>query len=226
MIVDPRTLTLRTKIIGALIRNARQFRDKSVEDCAAVIGVDIDTFQSYELGELAPSLPELEGLAYYLGIRLENFWESKTVDEQENPQEMPDMERLLFLRQRMIGAQLRQMRLEAGVQLQDLARYMQLDISQIEAYEFGQEPIPLPHLEVLSAALNRSIREFQDRHGPVGEWETRQTALQDFMAMPLDMQVFVSKPINRPYLDLAVRLSEMSVDRLRSVAEGLLEITY
>jgi len=44
--------------------------------------------------------------------------------------------------------------------------------------------------------------------------------------MPVEMQVFVSKPINRPYLELAIRLSEMSVDRLRSVAEGLLEITY
>jgi hypothetical protein len=43
--------------------------------------------------------------------------------------------------------------------------------------------------------------------------------------MPVDLQTFVSKPINRPYLELAQRLSEMSVDKLRSVAEGLLEIT-
>ena len=51
------------------------------------------------------------------------------------------------------------------------------------------------------------------------------TALEE-LEMPLDLQVFVSKPINRPYLELAIRLSEMSVDRLRAVAEGLLEITY
>jgi len=36
---------------------------------------------------------------------------------------------------------------------------------------------------------------------------------------------FVLKPINLPYLELAKRLSEMSVDKLRDVAEGLLEIT-
>ena len=46
------------------------------------------------------------------------------------------------------------------------------------------------------------------------------------MALPLEMQVFVSKPINRPYLELAMRLNDMSVDKLRGVAEGLLEITY
>jgi hypothetical protein len=103
---------------------------------------------------------------------------------------------------------------------------MQIEPATLEAYEMGQQAIPLPHLEVMSAALNRSIREFWDRHGPVGAWDAQQRAVQDFLSMPPEMQLFVSKPINRPYLELAVRLSEMSVDRLRAVAEGLLEITY
>ena len=49
--------------------------------------------------------------------------------------------------------------------------------------------------------------------------------MEDFTDLPLEMQAFISKPINMPYLELAQRLSEMSVDRLRGVAEGLLEIT-
>jgi hypothetical protein len=36
---------------------------------------------------------------------------------------------------------------------------------------------------------------------------------------------FVSKPVNRPYLELAQRLSKTNVENLRAVAEGLLEIT-
>jgi hypothetical protein len=43
--------------------------------------------------------------------------------------------------------------------------------------------------------------------------------------MPSELQSFVVKPINQPYLELAQRLSEMSVEKLRAVAEGLLEIT-
>ena len=74
--------------------------------------------------------------------------------------------------------------------------------------------------------LNRSIREFQDQKGPVGAWNAQQSAIRDFLALPQDIQTFITKPINRPYLDLAIRLSEMSVDKLRAVAEGLLEITY
>ena len=39
------------------------------------------------------------------------------------------------------------------------------------------------------------------------------------------MQAFLCQVVNRPYLELAMKLSEMSKERLRSVAEGLLDIT-
>jgi len=226
MTIDPQALTLRSKIIGSMIRDARQHRERSIKDCAETIGIAIETFEAYENGTSSPSLPELEGLAYYLEVPLENFFQGASISAAESLRKMPEMKKLVDLRQRMIGAILRQARIEADVSLEKLSDYMLVDIALLEEYELGQEPIPLPHLEVLSGALSRSIREFQDKHGPVGVWITEQQAIQDFKTMPPELQEFVSKPINRPYLDLAVRLSEMSVDRLRSVAEGLLEITY
>ena len=84
----------------------------------------------------------------------------------------------------------------------------------------------MPELEALSGMLQRSIREFQDHHGPVGIWNAQQRALNSFLQLPLELQLFIAKPVNRPYLDLAARLSDMSVEKLRAVAEGLLEITY
>ena len=133
---------------------------------------------------------------------------------------------LIRLRHRMVGALLRQARLEARISLQELADHVGVEPASIEAYELGMEPVPLPMLEVLSGVLNRSIREFQDQKGPIGAYNTQQRAIGDFLTLPLDIQAFITKPVNRPYLDLAVRLSEMSVEKLRAVAEGLLEITY
>jgi hypothetical protein len=46
------------------------------------------------------------------------------------------------------------------------------------------------------------------------------------MELPEDVREFICKPVNLPYLKLAMRLSELSVEKLRAVAEGLLEITY
>jgi hypothetical protein len=44
--------------------------------------------------------------------------------------------------------------------------------------------------------------------------------------MPMELREFVSLPVNRPYLELAMKLSGMSRDKLRSVAENLLDITF
>jgi hypothetical protein len=46
------------------------------------------------------------------------------------------------------------------------------------------------------------------------------------LQLPNETQEFVIQPINQPYLKIAQRLSEMSVEELRSVAESLLEITF
>jgi transcriptional regulator with XRE-family HTH domain len=100
-----------------------------------------------------------------------------------------------------------------------------LAVEDLEAYEYGELPVPVPILEQLATVLNRDLSEFQDRKGPVGVWSIQQRALQGFRELPPELQEFVTRPINRPYLELAQRLSEMSVDKLRGVAEGLLEIT-
>ena len=226
MTTDTTGMTLRAKIVGTLIRDARLAADKPIKDCAQAINVSNETFEAYELGKKPISLPELEGVAYYLDVQLEHFWGTETLVSGNGHKKSVDMEKLIQLRHRMVGAMLRQARLEANLSLEEIAQRAELDPALLEAYELAKQPVPLPQLEALCGALNRSVREFQDKHGPVGIWNEQQRAFQDFLDMPLDLQIFVSKPINRPYIELAIRLSEMSVERLRSVAEGLLEITY
>lgn len=226
MPINPSALTIRAKIVGALIRDARLARGRTLEECAQVIGKTPEAFEAIELGEQTIGLPELELISYYLETPLDHFWEKEPTIAADYPKQFSNREQLLRLRNRMIGAQLRQARLEANLSIEELAEKSELSAERLQAYETAQEAVPLPELESLSGILQRSIREFQDEHGPVGEWNARQRALRDFMSMPLELQVFVSKPINRPYLELALRLNDMSVEKLRGVAEGLLEITY
>ena len=226
MTPDSAVTKIRAKIIGALIREARVQARKTIPECAEALGIPAQLIEQYELGEKAISLPELEALSYYLEVPLDRFWEKEAITHPADPKQRPNPASMIALRQRMVGALLKQARLESGLSQEDLAARTELPVEQLKAFELGLEQVPLPVLELLSSALNRSIREFQDQKGPVGVWNARQKAIQGFEALPMEIQTFVSKPINRPYLDLAVRLSEMSVDRLRAVAEGLLEITY
>jgi transcriptional regulator with XRE-family HTH domain len=225
MSVETTAMTLRAKIIGALIRDARLSAQKPLEECAGIVGISTQDFEAYELGSKAISLPELEAIAYHFNVPLDHFWERETLVARDGEKKQPNMIALIRLRHRMVGAMLRQARLEARISLPELAEHIGIETSQMEAYELGMEPVPLPLLEYLSGVLNRSIREFQDQKGPVGAWNAQQRAIRDFLALPLDIQIFITGPVNRPYLDLTVRLSEMSVDKLRAVAEGLLEIT-
>ena len=78
---------------------------------------------------------------------------------------------------------------------------------------------------MILSALGAHIEDFFDQSGPVGKWMNEQLAIQKFLELPEDMQNFACRPVNRPYLELAMKLSEMPTDRLRSVAEGLLDIT-
>lgn len=226
MPANPPEQVLRAKVIGALIREARLAAKRSPEECAQVIGVSPEAFGAIELGEQFISLPELETLAYFLDVPLEHFWERDRQAETRPDRSLSGLEQLMRIRHRMIGAMLRQARQEAGYTLETLAERAQVSPEDLEAYELGKAAIPLPVLETLTGLLHRSIREFQDQHGPVGIWNAQQRAVKDFLSLPLDLQLFVSKPINRPYLELAIRLNDMSVEKLRAVAEGLLEITY
>ncbi len=226
MSLDSTAYTLRAKIIGVMIRDARLTAGRQLEECAEAIGVSNSAFEEYELGDKSPSLPELESLAYYLNVPVEHFWQEKTPSSDNEYKRIENAERLIIIRQRMIGALLRQARLDNNLTVETLAKRAKIGPESIEAYELGELPIPIPMLETLAGILHRSIKEFYDRNGPVGAWITQQRAIRDFLSMPSEMQNFVSRPVNLPYLELAKRLSDMSVDKLRSVAEGLLEITY
>lgn len=225
MTIDHLATTIRAKKLGVLVRKARVESKKSQEECAQAIGVSLARFQEYELGEEAPSLPEIEILAYSLNVPLEHFWGSEAFIKEKGPDKKIDPKQLVKLRQKMIGVQIRQARADAGLSLERLSEKAGLPIENLKAYEFGEAPASIPQLEILASALNRPLKYFLDRNGPVGAWSAQQQAIQGLLDMPPELQSFVSKPVNRPYLELAQRLSEMSVEKLRAVAEGLLEIT-
>jgi transcriptional regulator with XRE-family HTH domain len=225
MMINPLAISIRSKKLGVLIRDSRLSHNKTVGECAMAIGVSPETFEDYELGEQSPSLPEAELLAFFLNMPFEHFWGATALSEGEDAPNKIDPKQLVGLRQRMIGVQIRQTRMGANLTLENIADRAGISPDKLEAYELGEKPIPMPELEALVVALNLSIRDFQDRHSQIGQWFIQQRAIKDFMDLPTEMQGVVCKPINRPYLVLAQRLSEMSVDRLRTVAEGLLEIT-
>ena len=224
--MDKKTqITIRSKKLGVLIRDARLAARRKIKECADAIGVKSGVFRAYEEGRKSPSLPELETLVYYLDLPIDHFWSREIKSNAPLPIETLDLPKLTAVRQRKIGALLRQERTNASISIRNLAHETGISGARIKAYELGERPIPLPELEALVSALGGRIETFFDRSGPIGQWMMNEEAIQNFLDLPEELRQFVSMPVNLPYLELAVKLSAMSRDKLRSVAEDLLDIT-
>jgi transcriptional regulator with XRE-family HTH domain len=219
-------VTLRTRKLGVLIRDARLAARKTVPECAAAVGVTRGIFRAYEEGRRAPSLPEMEILSYFLDLPLRHFWSKEAVSDNVPPIQALNLPALGAIRQRMIGALLRREREKASISAKALAEQSGISASRVRAYELGERPIPMPILEGLITILGGQIESVFDQTGPVGQWMSQQKAIQDFLQLPPNVQEFVCRPVNLPYLELALKLSGLSTEKLRSVAEGLLDITF
>lgn len=219
-------ITIRTKKLGVLIRDAREAARMSTKECAEVLGVSAGNFRSYEAGKKAPSLPELEILTFFLDLPISQFWGSASLTSAPPPTDKLNLPQLVAVRQRMIGALLRHERMEVSISMRALAAETDIPTSRLKSYELGERPIPLPELEALLSVLDGRIENFFDKNGPVGQWMKRQLSIQQFLDLPPELQDFVRQPVNRPYLELARNLSDLSAEKLRSVAEGILDITF
>jgi transcriptional regulator with XRE-family HTH domain len=218
-------IMLRTRKLGVLIKDARLASRKTPTECAAATGISAPNLRAYEEGRKAPSLPELEVLAYYFNLPIQHFWTGEALSDQPARTEPLNLKSLAALRQRIIGALLRRKREDAGVAASVLSAETGIPVARLKSYELGEKPIPLPELEVCLNILGVRIEAFFDQAGPIGKWMAEQRAIQEFLKLPADLQNFVCAPVNRPYLELARTLSEMPTDKMRSVAEGLLDIT-
>lgn len=222
---DKKSLALRAKIIGVLLRDARIASGKTPKDCGAVLSISASAYAAFELGKKALSLPELELLAYYLDIPLTHFWGDEIMSEAPERTTDVNTEELIKLRHRIIGLQVRQARVANGIAIKELAAAVGVTPHRIKAYEVGTQPVPVPELETLAWVLGMKIDNFFERQGPVGEWDASRRAYEKFKDMPQEVQDFVMNPLNEAYVRVAMRLANMPADRLKDMAEMLLDIT-
>lgn len=216
---DKQTRVLRSKMLGALLRETRLDSGKSMTQLAELLGTSSSTLSSYEHGRKSFSLPELELLAYHLDIPLSRVLNPSAEDLEEGHQFDPHM--MLGLRQGMIAAQLRQARHSAGYSMRELAEMIDMPVSRISAYERGLRPVPIPDLESLLNALDNTLESLIDRGGPVGAWLEEKLAFEHFRELPEDLRTFFSTPDHEPYLRMAVRLSQLDLADMRAVSDAL-----
>jgi transcriptional regulator with XRE-family HTH domain len=226
MPVNPELLAIRSKKLGLLMLDGRVNLKKTIKECAEAIGVTNHRLHLYENGELGPTLPELEAFAFFLDIPVNHFLSNKLLEEKEPDRNPTTIDQFKEVRQRVIGTALKLARTESGKTLEQLSEATSIPTSKLKRYEAGTTAVSVPELEVITENLDVPMENFLAQGGKVGTWRKKMMRSSQFLQLPENIQEFVCKQVNLPFLEMAVKLSNLPADDLRSVAEALLEITY
>lgn len=211
--------------IGSQIHRARMESGRSIRELAKLAGVSGKRLSALEAGEAEPSLGELEALAHYLHVPIEELMRDNDFGSDE-PRRQPDFKTMAALRQRIIGARLKQARLEKNESLKQSAEAMGLTRAQLHNIEMGRRPLPVSRLLKLIKHYNITVDELLDLGiGPVGEQQLRMMQHTRFDALPEDVRDFVTKPASLPYLQAAMHLSQLPREQVSSAAKVLSAIS-
>ncbi|MEI6289527.1 MAG: helix-turn-helix transcriptional regulator [Chloroflexota bacterium] len=217
-------ITLRTRMLGVLLRDARIAARKTFPDLNKDLGISTALIKSYEEGRKSPSLPELEVLAYYFKLPIRHFWSSEALSDNSPLIEPINLPQLVNLRQRMIGTLLRHKRQQTEISVKELSSQTGIPQTRLNAYELGENPIPISELEAILPIIGQKIEIFYDQNGPVGRWMRSESYVQKFLDLPSDLQAFICLPGNQVYLELARQLSELPIEKINTVAQSLHEL--
>ena len=188
-----------------------------------MIGVSSAVLSSYERGRRGISLPELELIGYQLGISLSQFLHPSRGEAKKKSDFNPAV--MVSLRQHHIGALVRSHRGEAEMTVRDLAKRCGIPAGRLTLYEQGERPIPVAELEAIADALGHDLSDYQDTRGPIGEWEAAERGIEAFLRLPAELREFIRSSKSEPYLRMALKMSDIPVDKVRTMGEGFLEIT-
>jgi transcriptional regulator with XRE-family HTH domain len=224
-VFDPNeSYRLRGKMLGVLLRDARVNAQRSIEDVARYMKTDVETIESWELGDDIPSLPQLELLAYFLDVPVSHFWGVKTL-ESSRARRASAQEEFIALRQRMIGALIRQVREERGLALHVLAQRAHIDPDILAAYELGEVGVPLHELSVIAGLLERNLSFFLETVSQIGDLLANRESWKHFNELPDELRAFAANPQNIGFVEIALAFSRMPSDKLKSIAVSMLDIT-
>ncbi|MFN8528172.1 MAG: helix-turn-helix transcriptional regulator [Anaerolineae bacterium] len=223
--VEPgESLRIRGKMIGVLLRDARMAAGRTVDDCARLLRVAPEQIEAFEFGDEVPSLPQLEILAYYLEVPVSHFWGQSTLEATREDYTRAQND-YMALRDRMIGALLRKAREDAKLSLEEVAAASEIDAVTIEQYELGEISLPMHSLSVLATVVRKNMSYFMESSSHLGELLSLRERWKVFSELPEDLRTFASNPLNVGFIEIAMMLAQMPVNKLRSVGESILNIT-
>jgi len=218
--MEPQPVILQRKIVGVLIRAAREKARRTTGQLAQRLGVTPARIRAYERGAREISLPELELVALYLQTPLSFFVSGEMTLEEKMP--APPSAAEMRTRRALIGAKLKQARLAAGKSKDECAQAIARKPATMGRYERGLTDIPLSELDTLARLLKVNLYYFVERANDAEAADVLD--LERLAHLPREVRSFALDPNNLPYLRMAIKFGDLPSDRLKELGEIMLVV--
>ena len=229
--MDSQLSSIKMKKLGMKLAMTRQDSGYSLMDLSRETGIDTDALAAFEQGSSNPSLPQLETLATTYDRSIEDFISDKPLATKKKGFDTLGLVRREKLHDRMIGLQIKKHRIDQHLSVEALAQSSGINQSEMEENESGLTSIPflvlvaLCHELVIFYEMFITIKPADQVETKLAQ-EPQQVLTQNPSSiLPDELQEFVNKPVNLPFVELAQKMSEMDAKKLRQIAESILEIT-
>lgn len=225
--ISQQAALLQNKIVGAAIKSARARAEIDVQGCAEALSIPPEMLLQAEEGQTGLSLPQIEVLAHLLDVPVTYLLGETELPQAEDARATLPYENAMVIRRKIIGVLLRQARLNHGRALDEVAAAMGYTPEHLARIELGEVSVPMVELGALASTLNLPFDTFLDEDIiPLTASQRDMRDLRRLAHLSPEVREFILKPINAPYLQIAMNLSTMPAESLRQIASGLLEITY
>jgi transcriptional regulator with XRE-family HTH domain len=204
---------------------AREACGKTVKACSLLLDIPTSRLKNYETGKYVPSLPEIEALSFLYRIPILAFFQQDAVENYLHSPESVQIQRLVEIRQLIIGTRIHLAREKAEMSMKQLSKTTSIPTSRIKRYEEGATPIALDDLQKIIDALNLNLDDFFDRESPLGNWQDTQSKNIAFEHLPKEIKEFIADPNNLRYIKIACNLSEIGIDTFSKLSDSLAELT-
>ena len=206
------------------IKYTRKSKGRSKQDCAMILGISEETYRSNETGKTPLTLPQIELLSMFLGIKLSTLFEEK---QSQHPHAIVLNDDIrphyLVLRNKMIRAKLSIELENQSLTLEDIAQGTHIPLNLLQRYDSGEEPVPMDGLLKISDYLGISINALYEPIGLNGEQREASSVKTGWQPEFADEETQESTIEDDPYVDLLKAIRKIPTVDQAHIAKAILE---
>ena len=207
--------------LAEALDKVREFRNITSKDVCQLLDIPTSKLTNYEKGKYAPTLPEIESLAYIYDIPINALFSPEELEELIREPDKQKLGELRNIRRQIISTQINIAFDNSGQSIKELAANTGLPLSRLNKYLSNSLEIPFDDLLVLTKALRIDIQQLFDSQSSLGQWQMERSRQLLFSKLPEEIKAYVVTSANSSMIAVTEKIRALDKPALRALIDAL-----